>query len=63
MYYSLSKSVVTFIDQSTLNTSFDANVLQAPSSIDQFTDTWRPHQNVSKKKVVNMAHPVSIDTA
>jgi hypothetical protein len=56
-------SVKTFMHQSILKTSFDENELQASSSVDQFTDTWRPHQNVSRKKVVSMAHPVKTITA
>ena len=61
--YSLSTSEVTLVAQSILKTSFDANVLHAPSSIDQFKDTWRPHQNVSRKNVAIMAEPVKKVTA
>lgn len=49
--------------QSILKTSLDENVLQAPSSRDQFTDTLEPHQNVSRKKVVTMALAVKATTA
>lgn len=62
-YNSLKTSVVTFSDQSILNTSLDENELQASSSVDQLTLTSRPHQNVSKKKVVPIAHPVKTITA
>lgn len=48
-----------FIIQSVRKTSLDANVLQRPSSGDQFTDTSRPHQNVSRKHVVTMAVAVN----
>lgn len=59
----LSTSVRIFIAQSTLNTTLESNVLQAPSSSDQLTDTCRPHQKVSKKQVVIIADAVNIDTA
>jgi hypothetical protein len=49
--------------QSILKTVFEVNVLHAPSSRDQFTETSGPHQNVSRKKVVTMALPVNIATA
>jgi hypothetical protein len=49
--------------QSIRNTSLELNVLQVPSSVDQLRDTWRPHQNVSRRKVVTMAHAVNMDTA
>lgn len=49
--------------QSILKTFLDENVLQAPSSRDQFTDTSEPHQNVSRKKVVTMALMVKANTA
>jgi hypothetical protein len=48
-----------FIIQSVRKTSLDANVLQRPSSGDQFTDTSAPHQKVSKKQVVTMAPTVN----
>ena len=49
--------------QSILKTSFELKVLQAPSSRDQLTETSRPHQNVSRKKVVTIALPVKSATA
>lgn len=49
--------------QSTLKTTFELNVLQASSSSDQLTDTWGPHQNVSKKQVVTIAEAVKMETA
>ena len=51
-----------FMLQSILKTFLDENVLQAPSSRDQFTDTSEPHQNVSRKKVVTMAPVVKATT-
>lgn len=54
----LSTSVVMFNAQSTLNTSFELKVLHDSSSSDQFTDTSRPHQNVSKKHVDIIAEAV-----
>jgi hypothetical protein len=56
-------SVKMFMHQSILKTSLEENELQAPSSVDHWTETWRPHQNVSKKKVVAMAQPVKTITA
>jgi hypothetical protein len=59
----LNTSVETFVAQSILKTSLDAKVLQASSSKDQLTDTCRPHQKVSRKKVDVIAHPVKTVTA
>jgi hypothetical protein len=61
--YSLNMSVIIFSDQSILKTSLEANDVHASSSVDHWTDTWRPHQNVSKKNVVHIAHPVKTITA
>jgi hypothetical protein len=59
----LRTSVKTFIPQSTLKTTFELNVLQASSSSDQLTDTWDPHQKVSRKHVVTIAEAVENETA
>jgi hypothetical protein len=61
--YLLSMSVVTLAAQSIRNTSLELNVLHAPSSGDQLRDTRRPHQKVSRRKVVTIAHVVKMDTA
>lgn len=51
-----------FIAQSILKTSFDVNEVQAAWSGDHCIETSRPHQNVSRKKVVVIAHPVKAVT-
>ena len=59
---SLSKSVVMFITQSILKTTFELKVLHASGSRDQLTETLRPHQNVSRKQVVIIDASVNPET-
>jgi len=58
----LNKSDAILRPQSIRNTSFELKVLHASSSGDQLTETWLPHQKVSRKNVVTMAHTVNTDT-
>lgn len=51
-----------FIAQSTLKTIFELKVLHASLSSDQFTETSRPHQKVSRKHVVIIAVAVNPET-
>lgn len=60
--YTLETSVTMFIAQSVRKTSSELNVLQASSSNDQFVETLRPHQKVSRKQVVTIAAPVNAVT-
>lgn len=63
MFDLLNKSDEMLRLQSILNTSFELKVLHTSSSEDQLIDTCLPHQNVSRKNVVTMAHTVKRDTA
>lgn len=47
--------------QSIRNTVFESKVLHSPS-ISQLTDTFEPHQKVSKKQVVSINDPVKAVT-
>ena len=61
--YLLNTSEVMLRLQSILKTSLELNVLHAASSADQFEETWRPHQKVSRKNVDTMALAVNNVTA
>jgi len=64
--YLLNTSEMKFSDQSRWNKGTELNEEQAPSSKDQFEDTFPPHQNVSAKHVTTLdatTNPVTAHSA